>query len=228
MSERRWAARVARELIVTARDPGEDALSVYRRLIEQTADHVTVLEDRVEQERLELEDLVHLIEGPLEQECELARQRIAAAEAVLEGEKVRRRLERKARNAETRARRAIEEGGPDGVISRHVLVDPGAWQTLAHEARRRRVSLMTLSAQVLAAEAAALENGGATERPSTRQRRSPGEGEPQPTDRVIRLRLASEAWETMADAAAVTGASTARYAGEILETAAHALGWRAS
>ncbi len=180
MGENRWATRVARDLIVTARVPGENDGVVVRRLIGETVDVLTELEDRAEQERLELEELVDLVVARLEQEGEIARQRIAAAEAVLEAEKARRRLERRARNAETRARRAIEEVGPEGVISRHVLVDPGAWQVLGREARRQRTTLTMLAGRMLAAEATALEAGDVTGPPSTRRRRSPGEQDPVP------------------------------------------------
>ena len=134
MGENRWATRVARDLIITARVPGESDGVVVRRLIGETVDVLTDLEDRAEQERLELEELVDLVVARLEQEGEIARQRIAAAEKLLEAEKARRDLERRVRNAETRVRRALEEGGPDSVISRHVLVDPGAWRALGREA----------------------------------------------------------------------------------------------
>jgi len=228
VGENRWATRVARDLIVTARVPGESDGMVVRRLIGETVDVLTDLEDRAEQERLELEELVELVVARLEQEGEIARQRIAAAEAVLEADKATRGLERRARNAETRARRAIEKVEPEGVISRHVFVDPGAWQALARQARGQRVTLMTLAGHALEAEAAALEAGGVTGRPSTRRRRSPGEGDVQPTDRVARLRLAAHAWEAIAEAARSENVSTARHAGEVLEAAAHSFGWRGS
>jgi len=224
--ERLWAARVARDLIVTARRPVEDDLSLYRRLIDETVETVADLNDRAAQERLELEELVQLVDARLEQECEIARQRIAAAEAVLEADKERRRIECKAKQAETRACRAIEGSERDGVISRHVLVDPGAWQALAREARRQRTTLMTLAGEALASEAAALAIGEVTGTPSSRRRRSPGEREPRPADRVVRLDLGVEAWETIADAAAAAEISTARYAGEVLEAAGHVVGWR--
>lgn len=227
MIERRWAARVARDLITTAREPGEDDLSVYRRLIDETVETIADLEDRAERERRELEELVQLVVARLEQEGEIARQRIAAAEAMLDADKERRRLERKATQAETRARRAINGAQREGVLSRHVLVDPEAWRTLAQGARHQRTMLMTLAGQVLAAEATALEAGDASGLPSTRRRRSPGERDPQPTDRVVRLLLESDAWNAIGDAAAAAETSTARYAGESLETVAHALGWRA-
>lgn len=227
MTERRWAARVARDLIVAARNPGEDDLSTYRRLIDETGETIANLNDRAGQERLELEELVRLVNGRLEQECEIARQRIAAAEAVLEADKERRRIERKAKQAETRARRAIEGSERDGVISRHVLVDPGAWQALAREARRQRTMLMALAGEALASEAASLGVGGVSGPPSARRRRSPAEQDPRPTDRVVRLILAPDAWEAIADTAAAACATTARHAGEVLEAAAHAVGWRA-
>lgn len=226
MGENRWATRVARDLIVTARVPGESDGVVVRRLIGETVDVLTELEDRAAQERLELEELVDLVVARIEHEGEIARQRIAAAEAVLEAEKARRRLERDAKNAEARARRAIEGTDSEGVISRHVLVDPGAWRTLASEARRRRTTLLTLAGQLIAAEVDALERAHVTGPPSTRRRRSPGEGDPEAIDRVIRLLLTPEAWDVIAAAAAANQLSAARYGGELIEAAAHELGWR--
>ena len=227
MRERSWGARVARNLIQTERNPGEDDLTLYRRLIDETVHNVVVVEDRIEKERQALEDLVHLVQGQLELEGELAQQRIAAANAMLDAEKARRRLDREARNAETRARRAVVGGNRAGVISRHVAIDPGAWVALAREARRRRTTLMTLAGRALSTEAVSLEAGDVAGPPSTRWRRSPGELRPQPEDRVVRLDLAPGAWEKLADAAATTGMSTARYAGEVLEATARDLGWRA-
>jgi len=228
MNEKSWAARVARELIITARGPGEDDASVYGRLIGETCDAIEALDVRSEQDRFELEELVQLVEGKLEHEREIAQQRIAAAEAILEADKERRRLERTANQAETRARRAMAGTERDGVLARHVLVDPGAWQTLAREARRHRTLLMTLAGHALASEATALAAGEVTGLPSNRRRRSPGENDPQSTNRVVRVVLAADAWEAIVDAAAAFDASTARYAGEVLEAAAHALGWRAA
>lgn len=227
MNEGSWAARVARELIITAREPGEDDASVYGRLIEETCDAIEALDARVEQERFELEELVQVVEGKLEREREIAQQRIAAAEAILEADKERRRLERTAEQAETRARRAMAGTERDGVLARHVLVDPGAWQRLAREARRQRTLLMTLAGQTLASEAVVLASGEVTGPPSSRRRRSPGETDPQPTNRVARVVLTADAWEVIVDAAAAADMSTARYAGEVLEGAARALGWRA-
>jgi len=227
MTDRAWATRVARELTAASREPGEDNQALYRRLTNETLDTVAVLEDRVDRERLELEELVQVIDGRLELECELQRQRIAAAEAVLDAVKVRRRLERAARNAETRARRAIGGTERDGVTSRHVRVDPSAWQTLAQEARRRQTALASFAGQIITEGASAFSAGAVTGHPSSRRRRSPGEGVPRPVDRVVRLRLASDSWQFVAAAAASTDLSAARYAGEVLEAAAHALDWRA-
>ena len=174
MGERSWGARVARNLIQTERHPGEDNLTLYRRLIDETVHSVVVVEDRIEKEQQELEDLVHLVQGQLELEGELAQQRIAAANAMLDAENARRRLDREARNAETRARRAVEGGNRAGVISRHVVVDPEAWTFLAREARRRNTTLMALAGKTLAAEVIATTAGHVSGLPSSRRRRTPG------------------------------------------------------
>ena len=226
MRERSWGARVARNLIQTERHPGEDDLTLYRRLIDETVHNVVVVEDRIERERQELEDLVHVVQGQLELKGELAQQRIAAANAMLDAEKARRRLDREARNAETRARRAVVGGNRAGVISRHLVVDPDAWAFLAREARRRRTTLMALAGQTLAAEVAALAAGTIDGLPSDRRRRSPGESDPRSSERVVRLLLSLDRWAEVCDAAATADASVGRYAGEVLEAAAHVLGWR--
>jgi hypothetical protein len=43
----------------------------------------------------------------------------------------------------------------------------------------------------------------------------------------VRVLLTADAWNTLVDAAAATDVTSARYGGEILEAAAHELGWRA-
>jgi chorismate mutase len=202
-------------------------VSVYGRLIEETCGAIEALDARSEQVRFELEELVQLVEGRLEHEREIARRRIAAAEAILEADKERRQLERTAKQAEKRARRAMVGAEGNGVLARHILVDPGAWQVLAREARRKRTLLMTLAGQTLASEAAVLASGEVTGPPSSRRRRSPGENHPQPTNRVVRVLLTADAWNTLVDAAAATDVTSARYGGEILEAAALELGWRA-
>ena len=227
MRERSWGALVARNLIQTERRPDEDDLTLYQRLIEETLDNVVVVEDRIERERVELEQLVQVVQGLLELEGELAQQRIAAANAMLDAEKARRRLGREARNAETRARRAIEVGNRAGVISRRVVVDPEAWAFLASEARHRRTTLMALVGQVLAAEVAAFEAGVGSGSPLTPRRRSPGEGRARPADRVVRLLLGVDSWDSIVRAAATAEMSAGRYAGEALELVAYAEGWRA-
>ena len=227
MRERSWGARVARNLIQTERHPGEDDLTLYRRLIDETIDEVVVVEDRIEKERQELEDLVHLVQGQLELEGELAHQRIAAANAMLDAEKARRRLDREARNAETRARRAIEGGNRTGIISRHVVVDPEAWQFLTREARRRRTTLMALAGQTLAAEVIATTAGDVNGLPSSRRRRGAGERAVRPSAKVVRLALGLDDWDELRRLSGANQTTTARYTGEVMEAAAHALGWRA-
>jgi hypothetical protein len=111
------------------------------------------------------------------------------------------------------------------VISCHVKVDPEAWQILRHEARRRRASLMRVVGTALSEEVAKYAAGEVRDAPSSRRYRSPGEDSPCPIDRVIRVVITPETWMGIADAASATGLTAARYAGEVIEAAAHEAGW---
>jgi hypothetical protein len=55
---------------------------------------------------------------------------------------------------------------------------------------------------------------------------SPSTVQPKPADHVVRLVLAEDAWQRLADAAARCELNVARYAGEVIEARAYNLGWR--
>jgi hypothetical protein len=112
------------------------------------------------------------------------------------------------------------------VISRHVDVDLSAWQALRREAQLTRTTLMVIAGSALTEEAGRLAAGEVRGSPSSRRRRSPGEKPSQPSPRVVRLALAEDAWQRLADTAARCEITVARYAGEVLEALAYALGWR--
>ena len=76
-------------------------------------------------------------------------------------------------------------------------------------------------------ELSQLAAGTASGRPSSRRRRSPGEGEPSPRQRFLRIQVDDEAWKAFRLASVDLGVSSARYLGEIAEGEAHRLGWRA-
>jgi len=156
---------------------------------------------------------------------EIAERRLAAAEQILTAEKERRAVDAKARRAETRARRDTE-GPRAGVASRHLDVDPSAWQALRGQARRNKTTLMALAGIALTDEAARVEAGELDGFPSSRRRRSPGEAPPRPVDRVVRLVITEVAWQQLADATAQCGLTVARYAGSHRnKCACPRLGW---
>ena len=225
MNRDTWADRTARDLIQSSWQPGEDMAERRRRVIAGTSKEIERLDAQLQHEQDELELLASLVVEKLEIERTIAERRLAAANQILAAEKQRRALEAAARRAEVRARRAAE-GPREGVISRHVDVDPSAWQVLGVEARRNRTTLMTLVGAVLTEEAVRLASGEVRGSPSSRRRRSPGEEAPRPTNQVIRLLLAEHHWQGLADAAAACGLTVARYAGEVIEATAHHVGWR--
>jgi hypothetical protein len=76
---------------------------------------------------------------------------------------------------------------------------------------------MALAGGALTDEAARLAAREVHGSPSSRRRRGPGEAPPRPADRVARLVITEEAWQQLADAAAQSGLTVARYAGEVIE-----------
>jgi predicted DNA-binding ribbon-helix-helix protein len=225
MNRDRWAERTARELIQSAWRPGEDIAERRTRVIAETIEEIERLDDQLQHEHDDLAMLTALVVEKLELERQIAERHLAAAEQILETDKERRALDAQARRAETRARRATE--GPRlGVVARHLDLDPSAWQALNERARRDRITLMALAGGALTNEAAGIAAGELHGSPSSRRRRSPGEGPPRPADRVARLVITEVAWQQLADAAAQSGLTVARYAGEVIEARAHELGWR--
>jgi len=59
------------------------------------------------------------------------------------------------------------------------------------------------------------------------RRRSPGDGDPVPQHRVMRLDCDDECWHRIRLAADTAGLTIGRYVGRLIETAAHEHGWRA-
>ena len=221
MTRDAWAERTARELIQSAWRPGEDIVERRTRVIAETVEEIERLDARLQHEHDDLAMLAALVVEKLDLECQIAERRLAAAEQILTAEKQRRTLDAKARRAEARGRRATE-GPTPGVVSRHLDVDPSAWQALRAHARRDRTTLMVLAGFALTDEAARVAAGELDGSPSSRRRRSPGERPPRPVDRVVRLVITEAAWQHLADAAARCDLTVARYAGEVIEARAHA------
>ncbi|MEI2816846.1 MAG: hypothetical protein V9E99_10395 [Microthrixaceae bacterium] len=110
-------------------------------------------------------------------------------------------------------------------ISVRIAVDADAWSLLAELARRDRVTLASRIGGLIDTEIefAAGPNG----RPSSRRRRSPGEGDPVPRRRSLRVHTTDDSLDQIRDAARTSSISFERYLGEIAEAEAFEGGWRA-
>jgi hypothetical protein len=135
VSRDEWADRTARDLIQSSWRPAEDTADRRSRVITETVNEIERLDEQLHREHENLEILAALVIEKLEIERHIAERRLGSAEQILAAEKERRALDATARRAEARARRAAE-GAREGVISRHLEVDPWAWQMLRREARQ--------------------------------------------------------------------------------------------
>lgn len=105
-------------------------------------------------------------------------------------------------------------------------VDDGAWETIRLAAIEQRTSLRLYVGELVTAEAALREATPGLVPPSSRRRRSSGEGPPLPRRRFLRVHVDDDAWTTIRLAATNTGLTTSRFLGESVEARARALAWR--
>ena len=77
-------------------------------------------------------------------------------------------------------------------------------------------------------EVGQLAAGTVSGRPSSRLRRAPGEGEPAPRRRFLRIRVDDDTWTAFRIASGGLGLNATRYLGEVAEQEAYRLGWRAT
>ncbi len=102
-----------------------------------------------------------------------------------------------------------------------------AWATVKREAVRRRLWLVWWIGDLIRIELDALAADEVSGRPSTRRRRSPGEDDPQPRQRFLRIDIDDERWSAFRAAALDVELGVGRYVGELAEAAAYEVGWRA-
>ena len=108
-----------------------------------------------------------------------------------------------------------------------VEVDPDVWAVVKREAVRRRLWLVWWVGDLVRIEVDSLAAGEVSGRPSTRSRRSPGEDDPQPWQRFLRIDVGDEHWSAFRAAALDVDLGVGRYVGELAEAAAYDVGWRA-
>lgn len=182
------------------------------------------VEDRVEEERVKLarfSELFQQRQALYDKEASLRREQLRMEQKV-------RALEQRAERERLRSERFVSSanGSRRGRPVR-VEVDPDAWAVVKREAFRRQLWLVWWIGDLVRIELDALAAGEVSGRPSTRRRRSPGEDEPQPRQRFLRIDVDDEHWSAFRAVALEVELGVGRYVGELAEAAAHEAGWRA-
>ena len=153
---------------------------------------------------------------------------LVRTEAVLEfeAEKERRNLAAEVRRLQRKADRArltrTDGGGRRATRAAHVKVDSDAWAALKRHALEQRQSVAEVLTELV------VDHVSTDEATTARRRRSPGEGDPRPERRIVRLACDDETWHQLRLMADTANTPVGRYLGELIETAAHQHGWRAS
>lgn len=181
------------------------------------------VEARVEEEREKLARFMELFErrhAMYEEQAELRRERVLTERRIRALEA---REERERRRAE---RRVVSADGSRRGRPVRVEVDDGAWAVLKLEALHRRVWLVWWVGELVRVEVDSLAAGSESGPPSSRRRRSPGEGDPVLRRRFLRVDVDDDRWAALRAAATEAGLTVGRYVGELAEAAAYEVGWR--
>ena len=181
------------------------------------------VEARVDEEREKLARFRELFErrhALYEEQAELRRQRMLTERRIRALEQ---RVERERRRAE---RRVVSADGSRRGRPVRIEVDDGAWAVLKLEAVRGRVWLVWWLGELVRVEVDALAAGSVSGPPSSRRRRSPGEGDPLPRRRFLRVDVDDDRWAVLRAVAMAAGLAVGRYVGELAEAAAYEAGWR--
>jgi hypothetical protein len=181
------------------------------------------VEARVEEEREKLARFKVLFErrhALYEEQAELRRERVRTERRIRALEQ---RVERERRRAE---RRVVSADGSRRGRPVRIEVDEEAWALLKREAVQRRLWLVWWLGELVRVEVDALAAGSVSGPPSSRRRRSPGEGDPTPRRRFLRIDVDDDRWAGLRAAATAAGLTVGRYVGELAEAAAHEAGWR--
>jgi hypothetical protein len=189
-----------------------------------TAQDLVDLKNRADAEEQKVAHLQRLLDRKRELLTEISRIQRARTEAEKETRAAERRLEFERRRFERLGQR--RNGPRDGRPVR-VDVDDEAWAVLQRDVVAQGTYLIWRMGELVRFEVGQLAAGTVSGRPSFRRRRAPGEGDPVPRRRFLRIQADDETWKAFRLAALDLGVSSARYLGEIAEAEAHQLGWRA-
>ncbi len=207
--EREWESRRLERLDVDLVDTAQDLVDLKQRA-DLEAEKVAHMQRLLDRKR----DLL----------AEIARTQRSRTEAEKATRAAERRLEFERRRAERLGQRPT--GPRDGRPVR-VEVDDEAWSVLQKEVVAQGTYLICRIGELVRFELDRLAAGEVSGRPSARRRRGPGAGEPAPRQRFLRIQVDDDTWSAFRLAAMDIGVSASRYLGEIAESEAHRLCWRA-
>lgn len=193
--------------------------------IERAAEGIAPLSEQVEAERARVKELEALLDERRRLLGELTRFGREIRDVQTQLRRAERALEReRARAAEPDVQGERERRGRTVKL----LVDPDAFESFSADARRRYLWTGWALRDLILAELDGVDAGDLQGLPETRRRRSPGEGDPVPTQRSLRVFIEEDRWPEFVTLSRRSNLTVGRYLGQLVEAAAHELGWRAS
>jgi hypothetical protein len=205
-----------------------DSVARQRELdaeIERAAEGIAPLAEQVEAERARVEELGALLDERRRLLRQLAQLSLDVRDAHTQIRRAERALEReRARAAEPDVQGERQRRGR--VVK--LLVDPDAFEAFSADARRRYYWTGWALRDLILAEVDGFAAGDLEGLPASRRRHGPGEGDPTPTQRSLRVFIEEDRWPEFVTLARRNDITVGRYLGQLVEAAAHAIGWRAS
>lgn len=193
--------------------------------IERAQESLMPLVQQVEAERLRVEELETLLEQRRRLLNELTQMSLDVRDAQSEI--------RRAERAVKRQREIAAEPDVRGDRQRRgravkLMVDPDAFECFRTDARKRNLWTGWALRDLILAELDLATHEARQTLPEARRRRSPGEGDPSPAQRAIRVFIQEDRWPDFVLLARRNGLTVGRYLGQLVEAAAHENGWRAA
>lgn len=193
--------------------------------IERAAEGIAPLAEQVAAEQARVEELGALLDERRRLLGQLTRLSLEVRDAHTQLRRAERALEReRARAAEPDVQGERKRRGRTVKL----LVDPDALEAFSADARRRYRWTGWALRDLILAEVDGIASGDLQGLPESRRRHSPGEGDPTRTQRSLRVFIDEDRWPEFVTLARRSGLTVGRYLGQLVEAAAHEIGWRAS
>ena len=193
--------------------------------IERAAEGIAPLAEQVEAERARVEELGALLDERRRLLGHLTRLSLEVRDAHTLLRRAERALEReRARAAEPDVQGERQRRGRTVKL----LVDPDAFEVFSADARSGYRWTGWALRDLILAEVDGVATGDLDGLPASRRRHGPGEGDPMPMQRSLRVFIDEDRWPEFVTLTRHSGLTVGRYLGQLVEAAAHEIGWRAS